>query len=124
MTSNDFRAPQAREAGFTLIELMIALVVISIGILALSAVQTRSSRDVYRTGRGSEALAMAQAGIESMRAAGFDSVATDTSQSGPFEMIRQVTAVSTDMKQLTVVVNWAEDGDPRSLQIQTLLSDR
>ena len=45
------RIVKNESAGFTLVELMIALVVIAIGVMALSGVQTRSSRDVYATGR-------------------------------------------------------------------------
>ena len=76
--------PGAGSRGFTLVELMIALVVIAVGILALSGVQTRSSRDVYSTGRQERALALAQERIEIARSAGYATVAADSGQTGVF----------------------------------------
>jgi len=115
---------RSAEAGFTLIELMVTLVLISIGILALSGVQTRSSSDVYDTGRHERALALAQEQIEVARAAGYALAASTAGTSGGFAWATQVDTVSADMKQVAVTVTWNDRTRVRNLQLQTLLSER
>jgi prepilin-type N-terminal cleavage/methylation domain-containing protein len=112
------------DSGFSLIELMIALVVVSIGLLALSAVQTRSSNDVYSTGRQSGALALAQERIELARAAGFTAAVSDSGQTGPYLWTTHVNPAGLELNQVDVSVVWSEQGIARSLQLQTLLSLR
>jgi type IV pilus assembly protein PilV len=112
------------DAGFTLVEVMVALVVFAIGVLALSAVQTRSSDDVYSAGRRSRALELAQEQVETARAVGYDGAVSDSGLSGPLAWTSHVDSVDIDLKSVTVSVNWQEKGSPRSLQLQTLLSKR
>jgi len=111
-------------AGFTLIELMVTLVMISIGILALSGVQTRSSSSVYDTGRQERGLALAQEQIEVARAAGYALAASATGTTGAFTWATQVDSISVDMKQVAVTVTWKDRSSARNLQLQTLLSAR
>jgi Tfp pilus assembly protein PilV len=103
---------------------MIALVVLSIGILALSAIQTRSSSDVYSAGRASGALALAQERIEISRSAGYTNAVSDSGQAGPYAWAAHVDSVALELKQINVAVTWTENAAPRSLQLQTLLSVR
>ena len=64
MTRAGRRLPACNSAGVTLIELMVVLVVVAVGVMALSAIQTRASTDVYTTGRDTRALRVAQTRIE------------------------------------------------------------
>ena len=111
-------------AGLTLVELMIVLVVVSIGILALAGVQTRSTTDVYSTGRNSSALAVAQARMETVRGAGFALARPDSGQTGGFAWWTGVDSVSVDLKALHVSVTWTEQGTSRTVRLDNLLSDR
>lgn len=115
---------QARDAGFTLVEVMIALVVIAIGIMALSGVQTRSSRDVYSTGRTSRALALAQQHIETIRAGGYAAAVSDSGQSEVFSWMARVDSAGVDLKSIDVTVTWPEQQQTRSVRLTTLLSSR
>ena len=117
----------ASSAGVTLIELMIVLIVISIGLLALSGVQTSSSRDVDSVGRRSRALDVAQNQMEVARAAGFTSSISDSgSVDSIFTWKTQVAQQGTNvgLKTVTVTVAWTEKGEPQSVQLDDLLSTR
>ncbi len=111
-------------AGFTLVELMVVLIILAVGVLALSGVQTRSSNDVYKTGRRSRALSVAQQQIEIARAAGYSIAVSDTGVTDGMNWTTQVDSADVDMKRVLVTVSWTESGDTTSLQLETRLALR
>lgn len=120
----DARKQGAGESGFSLIELMVALVIISVGVLGLSAIQTRSSSGVYASGRQSGALAVAQERIEIARFNGYLDAVADSGQTGPYTYTSRWDSISIELRQITVTVNWREQTTTQSLQLQTLVSKR
>ena len=111
--------------GFTLVEIMVVLIVLAVGIMALSGVQTRSSSDVYATGRATRALALAQSQIEQTRSRGFDFAVPDSGTVDNMRWVQNVDTLSVDMRRVNVTVTWADPNNAqRSLRLDTLLSDR
>jgi type IV pilus assembly protein PilV len=66
------------EAGFTLIEVIVALTVIAIGLLGLSFVFPLSTREIGEAGVDVEALELCQAKIEDLHMLGFDDPLLDS----------------------------------------------
>ena len=124
MTSPATRSRPRATAGFTLLELMFALVVIAIGLIALSGVQTRSSRDVYSTGRTTRALAVAQQHLETIRSVGYTAAVSDSGQDAIFAWTARVNPAGQDLKSIAITVTWPEQGQTRNVQLTTLLSSR
>lgn len=124
MTDRARHMPPASDAGFTLIELMIALVIIAVGVMTLSGVQTRSSRDVYSTGRRTNALALAEEHIEIQRAAGYANAVSDSGQTGPLAWWARVDSADIELRRVAVTVTWTEGTRPQALQLMTLMSRR
>lgn len=125
MATNRAPAPaNFREAGFSLVELMVALVILTIGLLPLAFVQTRANQDVFDSGRHTEALAIAQLQMEEVKSLGFGVAATDTGQVDNYTWIRDVQNVSNGLDQITVSVNWNERGDARSVVLINRISFR
>jgi type IV pilus assembly protein PilV len=124
MTERGTPRHRNQERGFTLVELMVAIVVIAVGLLALARVQTQSSRDVYATGRDERALGLAQQRIEIARGSGYASVAADSGQSGVFAWVTRVDSVDVELKQVRVSVSWREPTRTRNVQLSTLVSAR
>jgi prepilin-type N-terminal cleavage/methylation domain-containing protein len=114
----------AAEGGFTLIELMVALVIIAVGVMTLSGIQTRSSRDVHATGRRTNALALAEERIEIARGAGYTNAVSGTGQSGPLTWSTVIDVADVELKRATVTVTWTEGTRADSLQLMTLLALR
>ena len=111
-------------SGFSLVELMIVLVMIAIGILALSGVQTSSFRDVYATGRRTRALTLAQTQMEIARGLGFDGAVPDSGQTDGFNWRADVDSVALGLNRVTVAVSWTEKGTPFTVRLADLLSAR
>ena len=124
MTERTASAPTRDGQGFTLVEVMIALVVIAIGVMALSGIQTRSSRDVYATGRSSRALALAQQHLETIRAGGYTAAVTDSGDQEVFHWVARVDSAGLDLKRVDVRVTWSEQMQSRDVRLTTLMSSR
>jgi prepilin-type N-terminal cleavage/methylation domain-containing protein len=120
------RAPIAccREEGFSLVELMVALVILTIGLLPLAFVQTRAQQDVFDSGRYTEALTIATLEMEQTKSLGFGVAVPDTGSVDNYTWIRDVQNISPTLDQITVSVSWNERGSPRVVRIINRLSDR
>jgi prepilin-type N-terminal cleavage/methylation domain-containing protein len=123
MTS--YKHESLRSGGFTLIELMVVLVILTIGLLPLALVQTRAQQDVFESGQFSDAVQVAQLEMESAKALGFGNITVDSGTvDGVYAWDRQVVNVSLGLDQITVNVNWMEKGDPQSVVITDMISFR
>ncbi len=118
------RTPERREDGFSLVELMVALVILTIGLLPLAFVQTRAQQDVFDSGRYSEALTIATLQMEEAKSQGFGVAATDTGTVDNYTWIRDVQNVSLGLDQISVSVTWNERGNPRTVRLINRLSFR
>lgn len=124
MTEPANRRLLADSRGISLIELMVVLVVVAVGVLALSGVQTRSSTDVYATGRHARALQVAQARMEIARGAGFALARTDSGATDGFAWRTAVDSADVGLRRVRVTVAWTERGAARSVQLNNLLALR
>ena len=124
MTDREPRPALSGSAGLTLVELMIVLVIVSIGVLAIAAVQTRASKAVYATGQESRALNVGQTQVELARTAGFGLANSDSGQVQIFRWTSYVDSVAVGLQRVRVTVAWSEMGTPRTLRLNTLLSAR
>ena len=124
MTERRGFRPARDEAGVSLVELMIVLVVVAVGVLALSGVQTRSSTDVYKTGRQTRALQLAQTRMEIARAAGFELAQSDSGASDGFTWQTQVTSAGVGLRGVRVSVTWKERGRADTLELRNLVAQR
>jgi prepilin-type N-terminal cleavage/methylation domain-containing protein len=112
------------EKGFSLVELMVALVILTIGLLPLAFVQTRAGQDVFDSGRYTEALAIATLQMEEAKSLGFGVAVTDTGQVDNYTWVRDVQNVSFGLDQISVSVTWNERGSARTVRIINRLSIR
>ena len=110
--------------GMSLVELMVVLIVLSVGILPLTLVQTRSSTDVFNSGQRTEALNLGQMQMERVKALGFNNAVTDSGTVGVYTWDAQVLPAGLGLEQITVTVQWQEQGEPRSLQLSNVMSMR
>jgi type IV pilus assembly protein PilV len=117
------------EEGFTLIEIMIALVVMSIGLTALAAVQISAIRGNAFSKRMTTAVSIADEKIEQLKSSPYANILSEpsiqiTQSNMNFTMQVTVTANSPlpNSKKVEVVVTWSEGSKSHSVPITTIVS--
>lgn len=90
--------------GFTVIEVIIAIVILSVGIIGLATTAALVTRMVAQGQRYSEAAALAQKRFERLRGQSCTTLAAGTATSGQFSERWTVTTVGTNGRRFTVYV--------------------
>jgi prepilin-type N-terminal cleavage/methylation domain-containing protein len=83
MRKDQDRGPKRTERGFTLIEVMVAIAILSFGILAVATMQTSAIRANYRGYRLTEATTLAQDRIEYLVTQPFTDLVEGVDQADP-----------------------------------------
>lgn len=133
------------QAGFTLVELMVSLVISVFGLLGVLAMHGSLSRGIATTDETQEALAFAARTLETLRAMRVDQMtaaiaptasappfgqtgyATTTGRKGvTYQADVQVTEVpgTAGLWRLRVEVSWTEGGESHRLPIEVLRTTR
>jgi type IV pilus assembly protein PilV len=117
------------EEGFTLIEIMIALVVMSIGLTALAAVQISAIRGNAFSKRMTTAVSIADEKIEQLKSSPYANILSESSiqiTQSDMNFTRQVTVKDNDLlpntKTIIVTVNWSEGSKSHSVPVTTIVS--
>jgi type IV pilus assembly protein PilV len=116
--------------GFTLIEVMIALVVMSIGLTALAAVQISAIRGNAFSKRMTTAVSIADGKMEQIKNGSYASIISESSTQvtqSNMNFARQVTVTNniaplTNTKMVNVTVSWSEGSKSHSVPITTIVS--
>jgi len=115
----------SNESGFSLVELMVVLVILTIGLLPLAIIQTRAQQDVFEAGQYSQAVQVAQLQMEQSKAMGFGNVVADSGMvDGVYTWRQTVVNVSFGLDQIAVAVSWDEKGNTRAVQVVDRISFR
>ena len=113
--------------GFTLIEVLVAMVILSIGLLGTAALITGIIRGNQVSNRMTAATTLAQDKMENIKSVSYSNAESEPRAflPSPYEKYeRQVTVVDDNslgvgMKTVTVTVYW---GSGKSVSLQTILS--
>jgi type IV pilus assembly protein PilV len=125
-----------KEGGFTLLELLVALTILSIGLLGTAMLTTGIIRGNFFSKNITSATAVAQTTIEGAQRVGYAAVntyVTDSSKVPPtvsmgevsFSQSASVTnnSPASNMKTVSITVSWNEANNAaRSVTLQTILS--
>ncbi len=129
--------PVPGQAGFTLIEVLIALTVTVVGLMGLLSLHTTTLKGNRDASRSAEATTIAQRTMEEVRAMPIDdgTVSSIVGKYGPISFnnvpmdtafgragimytraltVEELTAVSEDLIRIRVVIEWADGGDDPS----------
>lgn len=113
-----------RRSGFSLVEILVVLMIISVGILPIAVVQHRARREVTESDQHTQAITVAQAQLERIKGRGFGNAAPDSGQVGRIMWNATVTNVSFGMDRVTVTASWNNHDGAQSLTIADLVSLR
>ena len=113
------------DKGFTLIEVLIAMAILSVGLLGTAALITGIIKGNQISNRLTIATTLAQDKMEEIKGDSYSNAVTETKAFLPSpddQYEREVTvddSSATDMKTVTVTVYWGSD---KSVVLQTILS--
>jgi prepilin-type N-terminal cleavage/methylation domain-containing protein len=116
-------------AGFSLVEVMVAMTVFAIAASAVASLMFHSTETISNNNFSSQAIVCAQEELEIVRAKTYDSIENyerDCEGEGmSFEVIREVTEnePSEGLKTIVVTVIWTEKGESRSYAIETIYTE-
>jgi prepilin-type N-terminal cleavage/methylation domain-containing protein len=118
------RLPGFGREGFTLVEILMVLMILSIGILPIAVIQHRARDTVSDSDRHTQAIEVAQLHLERLKGLGFGNAAPENGVMGQITWAAAVTNVSFGMDRIDVTVNWSNDGIQESLVVSDLVSMR
>ncbi len=116
-------------SGFTLIEVLIAIAILTIGLLAISALTVGIMRGNTHSDRLTTATMLAQEKMEDISRLGYSGAIDSTedyNSIASYPLFKRVTSIAastpgSNMKTSTVTVYW--DSDDKSVVLQTILAN-
>ena len=119
----------ADNAGFSFIDLMLALFVLTIGVLALADLQIVSSKSNTSSKGTAAALNIAEKKLEEVRGMVYTNIAAEAPTSVPDSGVtftREVKVASnspiTNTKTVTVIVTWSDKTGPHTVSLATIVA--
>lgn len=110
--------------GFSLVEILMVLLVLSVGLLPVVIIQHRSRKEVSEADRYTQAVTVAQAQMERIKGMGFGVAAPDSGQVGEVDWNCTVTNVSFGLDRIEVTASWSGDRGEEQVTVANLLSMR
>lgn len=126
------QATASSQAGFSLVEVLVVFIIVSLAVLPLAGVQLSSRRAVDEAQRYGEAVEVAQTQLEKLRVDDFGNVGTNNFVVNRFNVQTDVQPridpntgiASNTLETLRVTVNWVEKGDSMSVDLSGLKAAR
>ncbi len=118
------RGPLVGREGFNLIEILMVLMILSVGILPVAVIQHRARREVSEADRYTEAITIASAQLERIKGLGFVTAAADSGAIGHVNWTARINNVSFGLNRIVVTTSWENDGVTETLAVTDLISMR
>jgi prepilin-type N-terminal cleavage/methylation domain-containing protein len=111
-----------RERGFSLVEVVVAILILTVGVLGLAASAGTITRLTAEGGRAGAAAAVAEARFERLRATDCASLASGSATSGKFTETWRITSPTPLLRTVEVAVSYSHGRGTRTLTFTSQIS--
>ena len=118
------RLPARGRDGFTLVEILMVLMILTVGVLPIAVIQHQSRSQVSEADRHTQGIEIAQMHLERIKGMGFGNAAPDSGQAGQISWTARVNNVALGLDRIEVTVTWQNKGVQETLMVADLLSTR
>lgn len=118
------RGPVVGRAGFSLVEILMVLMILSVGILPIAVIQHRARKEVNESDRYTEGMVIASTQLERIKGMGFGNAAPDSGAVGNVRWFADVTNVAFGLDRVQVTASWQNDNIVETLTVTDLVSMR
>jgi len=112
--------------GFTLVELLLALILVTIGLFPLLLTISTSLVGTGGAKSESSAINLAQAKMEEIQNTAFDNISSEAKNIIPgfpaYQREVQVTTLQPNLKDVKVILYWQIKGTQKNLNLETLVT--
>ncbi len=110
--------------GFTLVEILMVLMILSIGVLPIAVIQHRARKEVSESDRYTQGIVIASSQLERIKGMGFGNAVADAGNAGEVAWVAQVNNVAFGLDEIVVTATWQNDGVVETLTVTDLVSMR
>ena len=118
------KLPTLGREGFTLVEILMVLMILTVGVLPIAVIQHQARNEVSEADRQTQGLEVAQLHLERIKGMGFGNTVPGSGQAGQIAWTANITNVAIGLDQVQVTATWQNDGVQESLTIADLISTR
>lgn len=110
--------------GFSLVEILMVLMILTVGIVPLAVIQHQARKEVQESDIYTQSLNVAQSQLERIKGLGFGNAAPDSGAVGDIQWRAQITNVAFGLDRVTVTTTWAGGNANQTVQVADLVSMR
>jgi len=110
--------------GFTLVEIIMVMVILSIGILPIAVIQHRARQQITLSDHYTEGVTTASAQLERIKGMGFGIAASDSGVVGNVSWVARINNESFGLDRITVTATWNDRRSTGSITVTDLISMR
>ena len=114
------RPKRRNSGGFSLLEILVAVTILSVGILGVLAGFSVSTRAAARAYRNDQAAVIAQGKLDEVLVLPASELEPASGESGQFHWALEFEAKPLGLVRATVVVGWLEQGRPETYRLSQL----
>jgi prepilin-type N-terminal cleavage/methylation domain-containing protein len=118
------QGPALGREGFTLVEILMVLMILSVGILPIAVIQHRARQEVSEADRYTKGITIASAQLERIKGMGFGIAAADSGAAGHVNWVANINNVGFGLDRIVVTASWRNGDAVESLTVTDLMSMR